>query len=296
MAFNNELQSPDNQMSPLPENSILKKTQTLHLSYDVIDDIEANALKSLHEQGSCQLVLGGIQSVTKDNSLVPIPFPAVLVTHAIDMPSIDGQETEMIATCYRSYSYLKAKSLGALIIDARWAIDSQIAGFMLDYKSYEISYDVESYKLVTSMNGGGDASLRDRESNTMLAHKFDGITFGMLRGLDCSASLEVEETKSQTSKSSLRVTPKPITTDEIEYLIKSWGGTVVIDVLTHMDLLLVDDIMTLDQIVKGLKLNFANNSDVNRWSIEKSSKDVLDNFLVDGCLSRDYVSRMRYVL
>jgi len=123
----------------------------------------------------------------------------------------------------------------------------------------------------------------------MLTHKFDGVTFGLLRGLECKpSSLELDEIKSQSLNSPLRLQPTPITSDEIETLVKCWGGRVTTDVLTLMDILLVDETMTLNQITKGLQENLKRNNSVSRWSIEKWQSDVLDSFIVDGSLTKDY--------
>ena len=281
----NGLQSPENQqMSPLP-TGVRDKNQKLYVTYDVLDPVETNALNMLHEQGFCQLVMDGVKSVTKDHSSVP--FPAILITHAVDMPGFENQTNKTVATCYRSYRYLKARALGARIIDARWVIDSQCAGFTLDCDKYKIWNDLESYKLISTNKIKDNATLP--ESSVMLTHKFDGVTFGLLRGLECKpSSLELDEIKSQSLNSPLRLQPTPITSDEIETLVKCWGGRVTTDVLTLMDILLVDESVTLNQITKGLQQNLKRNNSVSRWSIEKWQSDVLESFIVDGSLTKDY--------
>ena len=267
-------------MSPLPNSVQKKKKQQLFVAYDVIDPVEDDALKMLHEQGHCQLLLDGVQSVNKDHGY--IPFPSVLITHAIDKPGLGSQIKKTISVCYRSRNYLKAKALGACIVDARWVIDSHTAGgSMLDIENYQIFNDLETYNLMAAKTIT-DVAAPARESN--MAHNFDGITFGLLQGLECNVVIAMNVPRSQ---SPLHIEPKPITKDDIESLVQMWGGRVTSDELTHMDFLLVDESMTLNQIRIGLQEHFKN-STIDRWSIEKSDENILNNFIVDGSLTRDY--------
>jgi len=278
--------SPEKKERP-STTTLQDRKQKLYVAYDVLDPVEIRALKMLHEQGLCQVVLDGVHSVSSHGHGESFdPFPAIMVTHTIDKPGFGSQKQSTVATCYRSYSYLKAKALGARIVDARWLVDCQNAGTLLDCDNYKIWSDLESYhNLMNAENLRDDAMATPCQESSM-AHKFNGITFGLLQELGCNSPLELDESKSQSIKS-LCLKTEPITTHEIESLTLCWGGSVTIDALTHMDILFVNDCMTLNQIAKGLLHNLKRNSDVRRWSIDKWRKDELEDFIVDGNLTSD---------
>jgi len=234
-------------------------------------------LKTLHEQGACQVAMDGVQNLSTDKG--DVTFPAILITHVIDKPGFESQEQTTIATCYRTCSYLKARALGARIVDARWIVDSENAGMLLDCEKYEVGCDLESYTHLKTLSSEARAllSLQIRESRMMLSHKLDGITFGLLCEMESRGSLKIsEESKSQAAESQTSLETKPLTFPQIESLVQMWGGeTVARDELIHVDILLVDDCMTLEQIAAGLKEDICGSS---KWSIEKWTKEFLDDF------------------
>jgi len=282
--------SPEKQTRPSITTTPGDMKRKLYVAFDVIDSVETHALKSLHEQGLCHVVLDGVHGVGKgpEHGESFSPFPAILLTHAFDEEK-PGQKQSTISTCYRSYSYLKAKALGARIVDARWAVDSQNAGILLDSSSYKICFDLESYHGENFSDDIATAfhTVPGKESSMMLSHRFDGITFGLLQGHECKTTTVLDGSECQPIRSPLHVETKPTTAEEIESLVQCWGGRATTDELTHIDLLLVDDCMTLYHVVKTLQHKLRSNGDVRRWSIENWQKNELDDFIVDGCLTRD---------
>jgi len=276
--------------SKSPCVTVRKKNQKLHVAYDVLDPVEFRALEKLHQEGIFQVVLGGIHAIAKDIGRDDsfFPFPAVLITHAFDKSRF-GSEKQSV--CYRSYTYLKAKALGARIIDARWLLDTQNAGMLLDCENYLIWSDLESCNNRMTAGKGSHATVTASKtvvtqvSSRMPSHKFGGITFGLVHGLELIPSPEPSESNCQPTNSQLRVVSKPMTVQEIESLVRCWGGRITIDTLTQMDILLVDDQMTLGQISKSLKHTLRANIDVRCWSIEKWGKDELQDFIVSGNLT-----------
>ncbi len=80
-----------------------KSIPYLYIAFDILDSVEANSLKALHDQGLCRIVNGVhelpfIEQYDTSNesnrqlTLAPKfrPFPAILVTHAIDKPTVDA--------------------------------------------------------------------------------------------------------------------------------------------------------------------------------------------------------------
>lgn len=110
----------------------------LCIAYDVLDPTEANALEWMNKEGRC-LVVSGVHSVPSNDERGSIPFPSVLVTHAIDTP---GSNT----TCIRTQNTLRAMALGAEVIAAKWLVDSQRAGAWLDSEPYTIRCEVDRYE------------------------------------------------------------------------------------------------------------------------------------------------------
>ncbi|KAL9190572.1 hypothetical protein ACHAXT_000278 [Thalassiosira profunda] len=251
------------------KNLLVAPTQkrTLYLAFDVLDSLEMQALRMLHSQGCCKVVCGGIQQIEGSKR----PFPAILVTHSVNQPGFGSQEKG--ATCDRSYSYLKAKALGARVVDARWLLDSQNAGGMLDWASYEVWGDLESYHSLSSAercarHGGAP----------MPSNKFHGVTFGFLRAeRRCRLLEDLFEDDTQLVTSQLAQT-RPMTTPEVESLVQCWGGRITED-LVHMDMLLVDDSMTVDDIANRLKHH------MSHWAIEMWTEDELSAIVHDGALN-----------
>lgn len=254
-----------------------ERKRKLCVAYDALDQLSERAMKAAHEQGLCVVVNGGIQT-TLDGRGKVMPFPAILITHASELP--DTTEKNKGSTCYRTYSYLKARALGAHVVDSRWMLDSQNAGILFDFDSYKIGFDLESHhrNLV-------DNSVECTGDSRPLGMKFEGVTFGMLRGLE---PLVGDQSISLPTSTSIRLETKSMTTPEIESLVKCWGGRITEDSLTHMDYLLVDDWMTLDQITKGLRTNLKSKSNISRFSIETYKAKELDEFIVDGGLRTDF--------
>ncbi|KAL3800084.1 hypothetical protein ACHAW5_004451 [Stephanodiscus triporus] len=247
-----------NACPPQDQTTQSATTKTLYVAYDVLDPVEIRALEIMHHQGFLRVVLDGIQGVTIGPGRCQSPFPAILVTHGVD-------KSGGITTCYRSCSYLTAVALGALVVDARWLIDSQHAGFLLDCEKYKIRSDLESHSSLTA-------------APLTLFHKLDGITLGLLKDLDSSPPAKSKERSVSQVNSQLRLETRRITSQEIESLVNIIGGRIITDELTYSDILLVDDWMTFNQITKALQriLAFSN---VNRWSIRKCQIAELSDFV-----------------
>ena len=161
------------------------------------------------------------------------------------------------------------------------------AGIVLDVEKYEIGSDLESLR---SLSVGELASTAPNmnKQHAMLTHKFDGITFGLLRGQDYDPSLELETDSQLNAQLSLEIETEPLSTLEIESLVKCWGGRVTFESLMQMDILLVDDWITLDMIVQGLQTNLKAKREATRWSIDSWQRGELDGYIVNGALATDY--------
>lgn len=259
-------------------SSPVANERKLHVAFDVLHPVEAQALQTLHEKGFLHIALDGIQRISKCGNIVP--FPETLITHGVGKPGIGSQEQYKLA--YRTVSSLKASALGAHIVDARWAIDSVNAGLLLDRDKYMIWSDVESHG---NCNNGTIADMLDQERQQLNYVKFDGINFGLLRSMDRNPLSELNESSCQPDQLQLHLETRPMTTPEIESLVHYWGGRVTTDSLTHIDYLLVDDFMTLDQMRKVLQQTLKTNSGVDKWSIRSAGKTELNNFIVNGALT-----------
>ena len=253
----------------------------LYVSYDVLDQVELRALKMMHHLGSLRVVLDGIRGVTIGLERCESCFPAILVTHGINT---QGGPT----TCYRTYTYLKAVALGALVVDARWLVDSQHAGILIDCEKYVISIDSESHSRLLShhKNGGGDAfdhfsTFLAGISTKTLSRKFDGTTLCLLRNNNASPPVECIERLESKVDSQLYLETRRITTQEITSLVEFLGGRITTNELEYSDMLLVDDWMTINQITKALQSNLELGN-LGRWSIRKYEIGELNNFIVEG--------------
>jgi hypothetical protein len=171
---------------PLKQELQSSETTYLYIAYDVLDLVETRALEFLHNQGLVRIVLDEIREVTIPGRGV-VPFPAILVTHGIVEEPIEG-----MTTCYRSYSYLKAVALGALVIDSRWLVESMDAGILQDCNMYKIGRDVETHLRLTARNIGTDDLTR--RSTITLKHTLDGIVLGLLRDVDNDPRAHTKET------------------------------------------------------------------------------------------------------
>ena len=258
-------------------------TKNLYIAYDVLDPVEIGSLEMMHHQGFFQVVLDGIRGVTLGPGQVESPFPAILVTHGVDRPG-------GMTTCYRSCSYLKAVALGALVVDARWLVDSLHAGILLDCEKYEILGDLESHSSLTAAQKvGGNAldflmTLSSGRSSMTLSHKLDGVTLGLLRDHDIGPLVESKERRESQLNSQLHLETRQITTQEIGSIVKFLGGRIITNELKYSDMLLVDDWMTLNQITKALRRNLDLGS-VSRWSIRKCQIGELDDYTEEGRLA-----------
>jgi len=255
---------------------------TEYIAFDILDLAETHALESMHSQGLVRVVLDEMKEVTIPGRGV-LPFPAILVTHGI-AESIEG-----MTACYRSYSYLKAVALGALVVDARWLVDSMDAGTLHDCNVYKIERDVETHSRLKARKIGRDDLLTtsSRQSSITLKHTLDGMVLGLLKNIDNVHRAHTKETHddSRLNNQFQIEETKQITSQEIESLVKCLGGKVCIG-LTLSNALLVDDWSTLNQILKALHTNLKR-SNVSRWSVRKYEPGELDEFIVNGRLIGD---------
>jgi hypothetical protein len=268
---------------PLKQGMQSAETTYLYIAYDVLDHFENRALEFLHNQGLIRTVLGEIREVTILGRGV-VPFPAILVTHGIVEEPIAG-----MTTCYRSYSYLKAVALGALVIDARWLVESMDAGILQDCNLYKIGRDVETHSRLTARNIGSDdlTTSSSRRSTITLKHSFDGMVLGLLRDIDNDPRAHTKVTHdNRRLNNQLQLEARQITTQEIESLVKCLGGKVCTDSLLLSTVLLVNDGSTLNQILKALHTNLKR-SNVSRWSVRKYKPGELNEFIVNGRLIGD---------
>jgi hypothetical protein len=237
----------------------------------------------MHNQGLIRIVLDEMREVTIPGRGM-LPFPAILVTHGIVEEPIKG-----MTTCHRTYSYLKAVALGALVIDARWLVESMDAGILQDCNMYKIGRDVETHSRLKAPNIGTDdlTTSFSRRSTISLKHTLDGIVLGLLRDIDNDPRAHTKETHDNSRlNNQLQLEARQITTQEIESLVKCLGGKVCTDSLTLSNLLLVNDYSTLNLIMKALHTNLKC-SNVSRWSVRKYEPGELDEFIVNGNLVGD---------
>jgi hypothetical protein len=232
----------------------------------------------MHSQGLVRIVLDEMREVTIPGRGV-VPFPAILVTHGNVEEAI-----ERMTTCYRSYLYLKAVALGALVIDSRWLVESMDAGILQDCNMYKIGRDVETHSRLKARNFGTDdlTASSSRGSTITLKHTLDGIVLGLLRYIDSDPRAHTKETRDDSRlNNQLQLEARQITTQEIESLVKCLGGKVCTDSLLLSNVLLVNDWSTLNQIMKALHTNLKC-SNVSRWSVRKYEPGELDEFIVNG--------------
>ena len=113
----------------------------------------------------------------------------------------------------------------------------------------------------------------------MPSNKFHGVTFGLLRAeRGCRLLEDPFEDDTQLVTSQLALQTRPMTTPEVESLVQCWGGCITKD-LVHMDMLLVDDSITLDDIANRLKRH------MSHWTIETWTEDELSAIVHDGALN-----------
>lgn len=267
---------------PLKQGMQSAETTNLYIAYDILDLVEIRALEYMHSQGLVRIVLDEMREVTIPERGI-LPFPAILVTHGI-VESIGG-----MTTCYRSHSYLKAVALGALVVDARWLVESMDAGILQDCNMYKIGRDVETQTRLTSRNIGIEdvttSSLR--RSTITLKHTLDGMVFSLLRDVDNVPRAHAKETHDGSQlNNQLQLEARQITTQEIESLVKCLGGHLCTDSLTLSNVILVDDWSTLNQIMKALHTNLKLGN-VCCWLLRQNEVGELDEFIVNGRLIGD---------
>jgi hypothetical protein len=262
-------------------NGMSMQTQKpqLYIAYDVLDENECKALSSLHMNQGVR-IMSGICSVPKEGIFCALP--AILVTHAIEKPrfrDVPLTRYNSVATCQRTYNYMKAVALGARVVDANWLIDCQASGTLLCCESYEIWSDLETYNSLTAAGSKIEgATVRgsypfDKRNRL----KFDGVIFGIL---DTALARNTEFPQGVT---------KPLTFIQISSLIKCWGGSVTEDSFTMMHVLLVHDYATLNQVVRKLQGRLEGDRDVTAWSIESFKEDDLETLINnDGTMNNSY--------
>ena len=251
----------------------------LYIAYDVLDEREFEALSSLHKEGV--RVMSGICTVPREGVLCPLP--AVLVTHAMEKPRFgfgNGELTRnnVIATCHRTYNYMKAVALGARVVDASWLIDCQTSATLLCCESYNVWSDLESYNsLILSGSKIEGTSIRGLHPfNTVSPLKFDGVVFGFL---DTCVTNNPQRPQGVD----------PLTSSQFSSLVECLGGIVSSDAFTLMHILIGRDCATLDQVVNKLRYCLEGNRDVSSWSIEPFNDDELNSLInIDGTLSNSY--------
>jgi hypothetical protein len=284
-----KIDGSSNKQEPAPKrrcvstspNGMSMQTQKpqLYIAYDVLDENECKALSSLHMNEGVR-IMSGICSVPKEG--IFCAFPAILVTHAIEKPrfrDVPLTRYNSIATCHRTYNYMKAVALGARVVDANWLIDCQASGTLLCCESYAIWSDLESYNSLTAAGSKIEgATVRGSypfdERNQL---KFEGVIFGIL---DTALARDTEFPQGIT---------KPLTYTQISSLIKCWGGSVTEDSFTMMHVLLIHDYATLNQVVRKLQGRLAGDRNVTAWSIETLKEDDLETLINnDGTMSNSY--------
>jgi len=273
----------------LPCHSPIREAKSiphLYIAFDILDPIEADALKALHDQGLCRVVNSvlkltcieqhGAKSNKNNGQLTSAPkfrpFPAILVTHAIDRPVFDAvgdagpTDSKTASICPRTYTYLKAMALGANVIDARWLIDSQSAESWMKISSYRIWGDWETYynsKLRLERRKSHFANLTQNEV-------LYGITFHLMQGKD-------ERTETDSSyyddNSQLQVTTQSLTTNQAKALIECLGGTVFESISSKSKIILVPDSMPLNQMKNSFIVHYKG----AQWSI----RSIVDAGILD---------------
>eukprot|EP00986_Skeletonema_menzelii_P005020 scaffold1766_cov142-Skeletonema_menzelii.AAC.2 len=260
-----------------PGMQLSSPTKHLYLSYDVLNEEECEALSFLCNGKLGVRIISDILPVSRGGNLCPLP--TILITHAIEKPRFGkGTPTRYnaIATCHRTYSYMKAVALGARCVDAQWLKDCQTSGSLLCCDSYSIYSDLESYNaLIASGSKIEGVTIRGTVPFNKIS-PLNGTVFGFIDTLTKDAKLP---------------SFKSLTSVQISSLVECWGGNVSNDSFTLMHALLARDCATLHQIVQKLKTCLQDNRDVSKesWSIESCTDEELDALINnDGTMNNSY--------
>lgn len=251
--------------------SMTSPKKQLYIAYDVLNDNECEALSSLCNRKGVR-IMSDIVSVSRGG--VVCALPTILITHAIEKPRFsNGEPTRYnsIATCHRTFSYMKAVALGARCVDAQWLRDCQTSGTLLCCDSYSIWCDLETHNsLIASGSKIEGTTIRGSPPfNNRSPLKLDGVVFGFL------------DTE----------TDNALTSVQISSLVKCWGGSVSNDSFTLMHVLIARDCATLNQVVHKLRACLQDNRDVTTesWSIELFNDEELEALINnDGTLNNSY--------
>lgn len=252
-------------------------SKQLYLAYDVLNDEECEALTSLCNGELGVRIMSDILPVSRGGILSPLP--PILITHAIEKPRFrSGKPTRYnsIATCHRTYSYMKAVALGARCVDAQWLKDCQASGSLLCCDSYSIWSDLESYNASFASNSKIEGVTIRGSFPFNKISPLDGVVFGFI------------DTKTKDAK-----LPgfQSLTSVQISSLIECWGGNVSNDSFTLMHALIARDCATLNQIVHKLRTCFQDNRDVSAesWSIEPCKDEELETLInKEGTMNHSY--------
>jgi len=262
--------------STASEMPLITKKQ-LYVSYDVLNDEECKALSFLCNGKLGVRIMSDILPVSRGGILCPLP--TILITHAIEKPRFgNGKPTRYnsIATCHRTYSYMKAVALGARCVDAQWLKDCQTSGTLLCCDSYSVWSDLESYNALIASGSKIEGDTIRGSFPFNKTSPLDGAVFGFVD----------TETKNAKLPSF-----KPLTSVQISSLVECLGGSVSNDSFTLMHALIARDCATLNQVVHKLKTCLQDNRDVSTesWSIESCNNEELEALINnDGSMNHSY--------
>lgn len=263
-------------LSPMTcEKPLTPPPMPLFVAVDILDEDECRDIGWMQIQGMCELVLDKV-SLQKNST----PFPAILLTHTMEVPAPRGNADDVILVCYRTCHYLHARICGATIVDADWATESKEVEAAKDVQEFSVWGDMESYQLMKNeqMKPCWDSPQIGAISE-MLRSELRDYTLGLLMG---QGRHERQCEEENTFKQQF------MTREEMTSIVECWGGQ--IGTIPDADLLLVDSHATLDEVVEALQRELDCGCD---WTLEKATKSELASYVLADAPESQYTNNRR---